>query len=125
MPTFGSPSALLVRLYPDHAAELDAAYQSSLSRVADGPPRADGIHAGERAAAALLAERQTDGAEAPNTYRPFTTAGTYNFWRPVTAIRNGDLDTSDATTRDASWEPLITTPMHPESLGPPSPCALR
>jgi len=38
----------------------------------------------------------------------------YNFWRPVTAIRNADLDGSDATERDASWEPLISTPMHPE-----------
>jgi len=38
----------------------------------------------------------------------------YNFWRPVTAIRNGDIDGNDATERDGSWEPLIPTPMHPE-----------
>ena len=38
----------------------------------------------------------------------------YNFWRPVTAIRNGDLDGNDATERDASWTPFIETPMHPE-----------
>jgi hypothetical protein len=38
----------------------------------------------------------------------------YNFWRPVTAIRNGDTDGNDATERDASWEPFIPTPMHPE-----------
>jgi PAP2 superfamily len=39
---------------------------------------------------------------------------TYNFWRPVTAIRNGDIDGNDATERDASWLPLIDTPVHPE-----------
>lgn len=39
---------------------------------------------------------------------------TYNLWRPVTAIRNGDIDGNDATDRDASWTPLIDTPMHPE-----------
>jgi hypothetical protein len=39
---------------------------------------------------------------------------TYNFWRPVTAIRNADIDGNDATERDASWEPFIPTPMHPE-----------
>ena len=39
---------------------------------------------------------------------------TYNFWRPVTAIRNGDMDSNDATERDPAWEPLIPTPMHPE-----------
>ena len=38
----------------------------------------------------------------------------FNFWRPITAIRNGDLDGNDATSRDAGWEPLIDTPMHPE-----------
>ena len=38
----------------------------------------------------------------------------YSFWRPITAIRNGDLDGADATERDPSWTPLIETPMHPE-----------
>jgi hypothetical protein len=38
----------------------------------------------------------------------------YNFWRPITAIRNGDKDGNDATERDASWTPFIDTPMHPE-----------
>ena len=39
---------------------------------------------------------------------------TYNLWRPITAIRNGDLDGNDATTRDPGWTPFIDTPMHPE-----------
>jgi PAP2 superfamily len=38
----------------------------------------------------------------------------YNFWRPGTAIRNGDIDGHDATERDATWAPLIDVPMHPE-----------
>ena len=38
----------------------------------------------------------------------------YGFWRPVTAIRNGDIDGNDATTREESWVPFIDTPMHPE-----------
>jgi hypothetical protein len=38
---------------------------------------------------------------------------TYNFWRPVTAIRNGH-DGNDATTREPGWTPFIDTPMHPE-----------
>ena len=38
----------------------------------------------------------------------------YSFWRPVTAIRNGDIDGNDATERDGSWAPFIDTPMHPE-----------
>jgi hypothetical protein len=38
----------------------------------------------------------------------------HNFWRPVTAIRNADLDGNDATERDPAWEPFVPTPMHPE-----------
>ncbi len=38
----------------------------------------------------------------------------YDFWRPITAIRNGDLDGNDATVRDAGWTPLLETPLHPE-----------
>ena len=38
----------------------------------------------------------------------------YNFWRPVTAIRNGDVDGNPATERDPAWTPFIDTPMHPE-----------
>jgi PAP2 superfamily len=38
----------------------------------------------------------------------------YDFWRPITAIRNGDSDDNPATERDASWHPIDNTPMHPE-----------
>ena len=38
----------------------------------------------------------------------------YNFWRPITAIRNADLSNNPATPRDPAWLPLGDTPMHPE-----------
>jgi hypothetical protein len=38
----------------------------------------------------------------------------YHFWRPMTAIRNGDIDGNPATDREATWEPIADTPMHPE-----------
>jgi PAP2 superfamily len=38
----------------------------------------------------------------------------YEFWRPITAIRNGDIDGNPATARDAAWQPIDATPMHPE-----------
>ena len=222
----------LVRLYPDQAKDFESLYQTSLAAVPDGAPKANGIQLGEQVAGEILALRAKDGADAPNTYRPYTTAGTYvptvlpvgsswgqvtpfalkecaqfrpappvapqsaqwakdyneikkmgaktgagrtaeqtdiarlweltgpglhnqtarqlaatknldaldnarlfalyamamadsyiavfdakytyNFWRPVTAIRNGDSDGNDATERDPAWEPFIATPMHPE-----------
>lgn len=38
----------------------------------------------------------------------------YQFWRPATAIRNGDIDGNEATVREANWAPLIDAPLHPE-----------
>jgi hypothetical protein len=223
---------VLVKLFADQAKDLDAAYQADLAKLPDGPGKASGVRLGEQSAAAILAEREKDGATAPITYRPFTQPGKYvptvfpasstwqalqpfaiksgkqfrppapyaltdarwaadyneikrigaktgsvrtpeqteiaqfwqivgaatynpvtrqvaaakgldlmdnarlfalssiasadaaiaifdakyahNFWRPVTAIRNGDIDGNDATVLDAAWEPFIATPMHPE-----------
>lgn len=34
----------------------------------------------------------------------------YNFWRPITAIRNGDTDGNPDTTGDPNWTPLRPTP---------------
>ena len=38
----------------------------------------------------------------------------YELWRPITAIRNGGLDAGSVTPRDAIWQPIDNTPMHPE-----------
>ena len=47
----------------------------------------------------------------------------YVFWRPITAIRNGDLDNNPATDPDPAWQPFLDshpvpadrgTPAHPE-----------
>lgn len=34
----------------------------------------------------------------------------YNYWRPITAIRNGDGDDNDTTKPDPAWLPLLPTP---------------
>jgi hypothetical protein len=38
----------------------------------------------------------------------------YDFWRPVTAIRNGDSDRNDATVGDPTWSSFIVTPPFPD-----------
>jgi hypothetical protein len=224
--------ATLAKLIPAQQASIDTAYQSALAAIPDGPAKAAGVAAGEKAAAAVLAARANDAVAPTETYRPHTTPGAYvptatpaapqwqnrkpwlmtsaaqfrpgappaltsvawareynevkalggktsarrtaeqteiarfweyslppiyhgvvrsvaaapgrevtqnarlfaavtqamddgmiavfeakyhyNFWRPTTAIRNGDIDGNDATERDASWTPFIDVPMHPE-----------
>jgi hypothetical protein len=38
----------------------------------------------------------------------------FSFWRPVTAIPNGDIDGNPETEADSAWLPLAPTPPHPE-----------
>ncbi len=38
----------------------------------------------------------------------------YNLWRPVTAIRGAAMDGNDSTSADPAWEPMVSTPWHPE-----------
>jgi PAP2 superfamily protein len=228
----GAAHAVLVALHPDREKALDAALVESLQPIADTASKIAGVALGKKAAAEILAWRANDGANAPESYRPYTTAGVYvptvipvsstygrvtpwamssgsqfrpapppaltsetwtrdinemrdygarasskrsaeqteigrfwfvtgpqawnpivrqlaaakkldmldnarlfalvaiatddaliavfdakyhyNFWRPITAIRNGDLSGNSATPRDAGWLPLGDTPMHPE-----------
>jgi hypothetical protein len=223
---------VLVAVIPEQKAAFDSALERSLAEVSDAKARGGGVELGHRVAAAVIALRASDGASAPNLYRPLTTAGayvptvlpagvtwgkvkpwamqspaqfrppappalssadwardfneikqlggkastsrtapqteaarfwemtggpayrevirsatevpgrslvqnarllaqtamawadsyiavfdakyTYNFWRPVTAIRNADIDGNDATALDPAWVPLIDTPLHPE-----------
>ena len=41
---------------------------------------------------------------------------TFNFWRPITAIQNGDADGNARTEAEPTWAPLFPTPQHPEYL---------
>lgn len=81
-------------------------YQSLVRSIADRPGRDVTQNARLFAAAA---QAQDDAIIAVMDAKYY-----YMFWRPITAIRNGDIDGNDATERDASWTPLIDTPMHPE-----------
>lgn len=41
---------------------------------------------------------------------------TFDFWRPVTAIRKGDLDGNSVTEADADWSSFIATPPFPDYI---------
>jgi hypothetical protein len=38
----------------------------------------------------------------------------YNFWRPVTAVRNTDLEENFVIKRAPAWQPFVDAPLHPE-----------
>src|SRR4030095_12668916 len=64
----------LVKLAPSQQEAIDNAYRAALAMIADAPAKTEGIAVGEKAAAAILALRADDGADAIETYRPYTTA---------------------------------------------------
>jgi len=56
---------------------------------------------------------QVSVANADAFIASFDTKYTYNYWRPVTAIRAADTDGNPDTAPDATWSPLFATPNHP------------
>ena len=73
------------------------------------------VDLGAMAAARLLAVTNTAMADAwigcwDGKYH-------YSFWRPVTAIRQGETDGRTDTIGDPNWLPFQTTPNHPEYPG--------
>jgi hypothetical protein len=88
------------------ATALPDIHVGVVSSVANAPGREVTRNA-RLFAAAVAAMNETEIAVFEAKYH-------YQFWRPITAIRNGDRDDNSATERDADWIPLITTPMQPE-----------
>lgn len=91
----------VLKTYFPAASNLDPAYAASLATIPEGSWKANGIAAGEAAAAALIANRQNDGsspamvspvgAVAPGVWQlttpgcaPTATGGVFYHWRNVT-----------------------------------------
>ena len=53
-------------------------------------------------------------AQADAAISVMDTKYTYNFWRPVTAIRAASTDGNPDTVEDASWLPYLVTPPYPD-----------
>ncbi|MEP2101684.1 MAG: vanadium-dependent haloperoxidase [Parasphingorhabdus sp.] len=87
-------------------ATLPPIYHGVVHSVANMPER--GVTQNARLFAAVT--RATDDA----MIAVFEAKYHYRFWRPITAIRNADIDGNENTLTDASWAPFIPTPMHPE-----------
>lgn len=69
--------ATLSKLVPSQQAAIESAAQAALAAIPDDPAKTAGVAIGEQAAAAVLVLRADDGGNAPESYRPRTTAGVY------------------------------------------------
>jgi hypothetical protein len=84
--------------------------QFQLNRIARAETAADGRSL--LAHARLFALLNIAVADAATSV--FEAKYAYVYWRPVTAIRNADVDDNARTTVDTGWTPFLTTPQHPE-----------
>ena len=68
---------VLLVFHTERQTALDSALAASLATIPDGDPKAKGVELGRKAAAEIIALRAKDGANAPENYRPHTSAGVY------------------------------------------------
>ena len=98
---------VLKNYFPSSAVNLDLARATSLAVIPDGQAKDDGIAVGEAAAAAMIANRASDGSAVPEFYMPHSAnpgewqptpplcppaGGIFLHWRNLTpfAIRKAD-----------------------------------
>ncbi|MEU8301299.1 vanadium-dependent haloperoxidase [Micromonospora sp. NPDC048909] len=71
---------VLAALFPNQQQRLRAQYDEALDAIPDGPPKQGGVRVGTRAAAAMVAVRQDDGAFGDQQWSVGTEPGQ---WRPT------------------------------------------
>src|SRR5262245_1402847 len=76
--------AALVTLFPKDAEELNSLVATNLATIPPSAAKLAGIKLGQDVAAKTVANRQGDGADAPDAYRPKTSPGVY-VPTPITA----------------------------------------
>jgi hypothetical protein len=70
-------AAVLIKLVPDTAADVQSSLTSYLATLPDGEAKSKGIQLGQAVAAKLLEARTNDGASAADAYRPKTKPGVH------------------------------------------------
>jgi hypothetical protein len=106
-PTLGSPRTpeqeAVAQFYTVNVVEL-------LNRTFRTISEAEGLTLAEEAR--LFAMLNMGGAD--SVIHCWDEKAFWNFWRPITAIQEGDDDPNPATVGDPDWVPLIATPPYPD-----------
>jgi hypothetical protein len=69
--------AVLTKLLPDAASDIQAALTSYLAAISESDAKSNGIKLGDAAATKILEARANDGSSAADDYRPVTAPGIY------------------------------------------------
>jgi len=108
-----------VRKMGSATGSLRTVEQTDLARFWSSPPST--LYSGVRAVADKYLTDVGDTARllalvsfaaADSQFAVYDSKMFYNFWRPYTAIREGENDTNPRTAGDPAWLPLIATPAY-------------
>ena len=111
-----------VKLYGAKVGSLRSADQTDLANFWGGNTFA-AVYSGVRSVAANNVHNVSDSSrlfalvsmsQADTIITVWDAKFHYFYWRPSTAIQNGDVDGNPNTTADAAWEPLILNPSYPD-----------
>lgn len=111
-----------VKLYGAKTGSQRSAEQTDLANFWAGNTFA-AIYGGVRNVAASHVDNVSDSsrlfalvamAQADTLIGVWDAKAHYNFWRPITAIRNGDVDGNPVTVGDATWDSMINNPPYPD-----------
>ncbi len=106
-------AAVLAGLHPQAEAEFKSAGTAYLATLPDGEGKSEGIRLGEAIAAKILATRATDGADAPDAYRPRTAPGVY-IPTPITVASTWPNVTPFAMTSQSQFRPQAPVALNSE-----------
>jgi hypothetical protein len=98
---------------------VETTYSADLAKLRDGLPKQQGIAIGQRVAAAMLAARQADGANAVVQYTPGTAPGK---WRPHPNPVPANPPIADSALAVGNWPALLPQwgQMTPFTMATPS-----
>ena len=96
-------AAVLIKLFPDAAADVQSTLTNYLATLPDGEARSKGVKLGQEVAEKIIEARANDGGSAADAYRPKTKPGTYiptpitYGWALATTISYPDRSSSQRT----------------------------
>jgi hypothetical protein len=70
-------AAVLIKLFPDAAADVQSTLTTFLTTLPDGDAKSKGVKLGQEVATKILEARDKDGAATADAYRPKTKPGVY------------------------------------------------
>ena len=107
---------VLAKMFPQDEGEINAAVGAYLAVILDGAGKSVAVELGRAVGAKMIADREGDGADASDAYRPRTTAGMY-VPTPITASSMWPKVRSFAMSSPSQFRPQPPVSLNEPAMG--------